>query len=305
MAVLAKRSVDLSKTSASPLNKPMTPHEKWLKRRRGLLTASDAAAVLGYDKFKGPLAVWANKVHGVDSEVSRPMRFGSFVEDFIDSEYEIESGYSLHDPGDFEISIHPDVPWLGATLDRECRTPDNGTGAVELKAISPRTCTAQQWVECPPQGYILQNQVQMACAEMLWGTLVAFIGGADLVWYDHLRDDELLASMYPLLDEFWGYVQRKEPPPDTIPGINIVAKRTWTETDGGTVQMEEYAELADKWEYHKEQKREHTKEEMSLQGQLRVKIENKSFGMLGDGTYLERKQFKDGRINLKRVRPGG
>lgn len=287
----------------------MTPHEKWLKRRRELLTASLIAAVLGYDKFKGPLAVWAWLVHGVQDEASRPMRFGSFVEQFIADEYEVERGVKLADPGDYEITIHPDIPWLGATLDRVCVDKDavtiKGVGAVELKAISPRTCRPQQWVECPPQGYIIQNQVQMACAGMLWGTLVAFIGGVDLVWYDHLRDDELLESIYPHLEEFWWHVQNKVPPPDTSPGINIVAKRTWTDTDGGTVQMEEYATLADKWEYSKEQKREHTKEEMSLQGQLRVPIGNKSFGMLGDGTYLERKQSKDGRINLKRMRPGG
>lgn len=285
----------------------MTPREKWLKRRRELLTASDVAAVLGYDEYKGPLAVWANKVHGIEEESTRAMRNGSYMEKFISDEYADERQVGLVDPGDYEIAVHPDIPWLGATLDRECSmvvAPAYGFGATELKAISPRTCTAKQWVECPPQKYIIQNQIQMACAGMLWGTLVAWIGGADLVWYDHLRDDDFLPAIMPHLEEFWGYVQRKEPPPDTSPGINIVAKSIWTETNGGTIEMFDYLEKADLWEYSAEQRRYWNKQEPLQQGQIRIAMENNSFGLLGDGSYLKRKANKNGQIRLRRVRPG-
>jgi len=39
--------------------------DRWLARRRELVTASDVPAILGEDPHRGPLAVWAAKIGAI------------------------------------------------------------------------------------------------------------------------------------------------------------------------------------------------------------------------------------------------
>jgi putative phage-type endonuclease len=292
----------------------MTPYQKWLKRRREILGASDAAAVLGLDRYRGKLKVWANKVHGIETVETRPMRYGSYMEDFISDEYEMETGRDLANPGDFEITMHPDIKYIGATLDRTAignsptPAPADGLGATELKALSSQGCTVEQWNDSPPIGYQIQLQIQIACMQAFWGTLVAWIDGANLVWTDFLRDDELLELIYPELDEFWWHVKKKIPPIDDAKNALEVSKKIYRKINGTTIQLTDSdRKKADAWEHAGERRNYWTKEEKELQGQLRFTMEDNSFGDLQDGTYLQRKviQQKDGRehVRMSRIRP--
>ena len=113
----------------------MKTRDEWLALRRQYLTASDVAAVLGVDPWRGPIDVYADKIgKGVDED--RPLfKWGRDVEGAIALWYERESGRSIEDLGATEIQVHSTIPWLAATLDR-VTWRDEDRGPLEIKAVS-------------------------------------------------------------------------------------------------------------------------------------------------------------------------
>src|SRR5687767_8539180 len=107
--------------------------ERWLAERRELLTASDVAAVLGVDPRRSPLSVYAEKRGLLEVAETPWMRWGRRVEGAIAEAYADETGRPVRDLG-LEIQRHPDVPWLGATLDRQVL---EGSAAHPLVAPGP------------------------------------------------------------------------------------------------------------------------------------------------------------------------
>jgi putative phage-type endonuclease len=268
----------------------------WLARRKELLTASECAAVLGQDPRRGPLAVYAEKVGDVEVEETPWMRWGRRVEGAIAEGYAEETGRPVTDLGAHEIQVHPALPWLGATLDRQTagseKTPapiDHGPfyGApLEAKAVAGHK--AAEWREDPPLEYQIQLQVQIACTSATWGSLVALIGGLSLAWRDLLRNDRFLAAALPKLEEFWLRVQRRDPPEaDALPGTTIAIKRLWSEDDGETVALgHEALELVDGWEAARLRTTEAEERQQDLENKLRLRLQGATFGALPDGTFV-------------------
>lgn len=153
----------------------MSRREDWLEQRRKLVTASDAAAILGLDDWRSPFEVYAEKVEGYVRERTGAMRRGVRHEAAIALDYADETGREVYGRDPYEIAIHPEHRWLGATLDRTCAgndehpAPREGPGALELKMVN--AANAPEWREEPPTGYQIQNQIQMACAGLAWGSV--------------------------------------------------------------------------------------------------------------------------------------
>lgn len=87
---------------------------EWLEARKGKITASLAAACLGLDPHKGPLAAF-NEITGRRKQPDNPdMRYGREFEAEAVAVYEAETG-TLVEPGGFWV--HPELSWLGASPD--------------------------------------------------------------------------------------------------------------------------------------------------------------------------------------------
>jgi putative phage-type endonuclease len=277
----------------------MTTEKAWLKERRKRLQASEVAAVLGYDTRFGPLAVWASKVNGYEIETNRAMRRGHFMEPFIAREYELDTGRPVRDLGDYEIVKHPDVPFLGATLDRitdssrDCPAPRDGEGPLELKTVNTFG-SKSDWAQNSPVSYQVQLQTQISCLGAKWGSLCGLTSGADLPWADFELDEELMRAIMPHLEKFWWHVKKQVPPKDTSPKSLIVAKRTWADGDGSTLtwDSQEIADLVDRWESAKLERNRHKKEVDSLESQIRQHLGPASFGALADGTIVSKELRK-------------
>ncbi len=279
--------------------------EQWLMQRRTLLTASDIAAVLGVDPRRGPLQVYLSKVKGTDTDETDWMAFGRDVEDAIAKGYERKSGRPVQTLGAHYISRHPDVPWLGATLDRQAlgceRTPPPvlcHAGPVPLECKAVGLMKRQEWEEDPPLHYVIQLQFQMACTSAMWGSLCALLGGVSIVWKDLVRDDGFLESALPALEEFWMRVQRQNPPPaDALPGTTEAVKRAWAEANGATVPLNDPAilDMVERWEHAKVACRQQESTVDQLANQLRVHLGDATFGALPDGSFITLKnQKRDG-----------
>lgn len=266
-------------------NKMADKMENWIRERKEMLTASDVAAVLGVDPRHGPLAVYEQKITGWSMRDTAWLKFGRDVEGAIGNLYEHETMRSVSDLGAYHISRHPDIPWLGATLDRVVEVDAKGRGALELKHVGDFS-RKDQWVDDPPLNYQIQLQIQMACAGLTWGSLAGMFPGYQLGYRDFSFDAEMFQNIVPVLEKFWHRVKTKNPPPaDVLPNTLDVVKRIYSAEDGETVDLD-CQDLVDEWETEKSTVSVSTKRKKELEILIRDKMQNATFGRLSDKTFL-------------------
>lgn len=267
--------------------------ERWLAERRELVTASDAAAILGFDPRRSALSVYAEKIGAIESQDNDWMAFGRDVEGAIAKAYTRRTGRPALDLGAFDIRRHPDALWLGATRDRETAGSDDhpapaaGPAPLECKAVAG--IKASQWEDEPPVEYQIQVQIQAACTAAEWASLVALIGGLQVAWRDILRNDRFLAVAMPKLEEFHLRVKRREPPEevDAKPATTAALKALYADEDGTTVSLtDEALQVADQWESARVKTKDLEGEADELENKLRRLLGDASFAMLPDGSLL-------------------
>ena len=278
----------------------MIEKTKWLKERKIVLTASDWAAVLGESPFRGGIDVYLDKTNPdvEDEEYVRHLAYGHDIEEGIAKAYNHHTGRNFENPGDYYMHVHPDIPWLGATLDRVTWDDKSNKGALECKSEGGLRRRGQQLVTAddgqqdPHIWQVIQVQAQMACAGFEWGSLAAMFPGYDLRYIDLERDKEFFELIFPVLDEFWGYVQRKEPPPLEFQKTKKLQamKRLWNRENGETIPLShEQMEIIDLWELKKQARKELDKEREDLEAQIYEMLGKAAFGALPDGTIVTKK----------------
>lgn len=273
---------------------------RWLQARRELITASDAAAIIGEDPRRGPLAVWAEKVGEVEPEETVSMRRGRRFERAIGEEYGDQTGRPVGAAPEYEIRRHPSIPWLGATLDALTAPspampsplpdwPERRLVPLQLKmAIG----SAAAWKDEPPLAYIVQCQVEAACADVTWSALAGLVGPGPLAVFDLPRDDAFFAALVPQLERFRWHVQNRIPPEaDGKPGTSEAIRRLWAQADGLTVALDgEAQQLVEEWEMAKARQEAAAGTAQALRNRLRARLGSATFGALPDGSFITLKE---------------
>ena len=270
-----------------------TDREQWLMRRREGVGASEVAAILGFDPSRDALSVYAEKIGVLEVEETPLMRWGKRVEDAIAEGYAEETGRLVTNPGAFEIARHPDLPILGATLDRETEgcerspAPAKGKGALEIKAVN--AFAASEWKEEPPLHNQIQLQIQIGCKGLAWGSLSALIGGLKIAWQDIARNQAFLDFALPEIESFWLCVKRREPPV-----VKEAKAATWdaikalypSDNGLGVVLPEDALGIVTEWEQYRAVRLESAKREDNAKAQLLQLIGPAASGLLPDGRAL-------------------
>jgi putative phage-type endonuclease len=262
--------------------------DEWLAKRKEYLTASDVAAVLGVDPRRGPLAVYAAKVGTTEDDFAGDwLDFGRDVEGAIANLYQKRTGRTVKDLGATTLCVHPEIPWLAATLDRVVEHNADELTPLELKSVQMIGVSPRQWEQQPPVHYQVQLLIQCACIGADWGTIAGLFPGYELAHRDLDFDADLFANMVPKLEDFWKCVQDKTPPPiDQLPGTLDVVKRLYADEDGETVDMSCHMELIEQWEAAKLTRNGCEKRVKKLEAQLRSVMGKATFGRLNDGTIM-------------------
>jgi putative phage-type endonuclease len=267
----------------------------WLKERRQLITASDVPAILDLDPYRGPVQVWASKVHGLEPQENAPMRRGRRLEPVIAEEYSEETGRPLTRHDQHTLIRHPEIPWLACTPDyfqrasAEHPAPAEQAGShvpLQLKAVG--AFKAAEWQADPPQEYQVQVQIEMACTRSSWATLAALIGGMAIAWKDLISDDGFLEAAMPHLEEFrWRVLHKVAPQGDAKPGSLAAIKRLWSKSNGQTIPLDHAdLELVEAWERASDDAGRKEVEAETLEARLKVRMADATFGALPDGSFL-------------------
>jgi len=214
--------------------------EEWLEARRRSIGASESAAIfgLGYAS-QSPLTVWANKVHGEeDFQETQRMRIGKLIEPALRAIFADQHGIECQSPGEFSIYRHPDLPFMGATLDGLAVHNDYGPVPVEMKNVD--YFNRKEWEEgTGPLKYQIQVQHQLAVTGASHAYLFGLVGGNTPISILVERNERFInETLLPTLESFWGYVKSGEMPP--IDGSEATAralKTLYPRDNGIAVQL--------------------------------------------------------------------
>jgi putative phage-type endonuclease len=186
--------------------------------RSKYLGGSDIGAILGLSRFRSPLEVWMEKTgKEVKKLDSLPLRYGSFAEEFVASEYARATGFLLiHDES---IYVHPEYSFMSAHMDRfvlEDSSSSSPTRILECKTANP--FSSSDWGEVGsdqvPLSYLCQCLWYMAITNINIVDLAVLFGNSDFRIYEISRDLELESTILQKANFFWNeHVLRDVPPP--------------------------------------------------------------------------------------------
>jgi predicted phage-related endonuclease len=145
-----------------------------------------------------------------------PLRFGSFAEEFVASEYSRATGFELlHDES---IYLHPEHSFMSAHIDRFVL--DGGASApsriLECKTANP--FSSGDWGEAGsdqvPMSYLCQCIWYMAITAIDKTDLAVLFGNSDFRIYEIARDQALEELVIAKATIFWNeHVLKDIPPP--------------------------------------------------------------------------------------------
>lgn len=174
--------------------------------RTKYIGGSDIGAILGLSRFRSPLEVWMEKTGKAAKKLdSLPLRFGSFAEEFVASEYARSTGFDLiHDES---IHIHPEHSFMSAHIDRFVL---DGNSAIPSRILECKTAnpfTSNEWGEVGsdevPMSYLCQCIWYMAITNLDRVDLAVLFGNSDFRIYEITRDKELERMVIQKATTFW------------------------------------------------------------------------------------------------------
>lgn len=210
-------------------------HEAWLEERKHGIGASDAASILGMNKWKTNVELWEEKVglrqpedighkpqvkYGHDAE---PHLRALFALDHPELEVTYESPY--------KIIRNQDHPFIFATPDGELRERATGRhGGLEIKTTEILNSRQwREWKDRVPDNYYCQVCQQMLAAEWEFVWLKAQIKWRTKEGALRLDTREYLIERREVLEDieaikaadikFWHDVQTKTRPALILPAI--------------------------------------------------------------------------------------
>ena len=183
---------------------------EWFNQRKDKLTSSDAASVLGMNKYKDYKTVLFEKC-GIKSDFvgnEATLHGQKYEQTAIDKYCEI-FGKKNFDFGLIEYtSVYTDnkYPWLAGSPDGICQNlddPDAPATLLEVKCPYRRKIVEGYCPEC----YFPQVQLNMYITDLYVADFIEFVPTETMNVVRMYRDEKWLEWALPILDGFWKEVE--------------------------------------------------------------------------------------------------
>lgn len=256
-------------------------------RAEGLIGASTAAACLGLDRYRSPLAVWRELRGDASRDVDMPdfvreaAEFGQLLEPIVRGKYAVDRNVCVVVPEESTVIDG----WLRATPDGLVYLTGDGLGETfseygELQApdgllqVKCRSAYLRdKWEHGAPAKEEVQVRVEMAVMGAPWCDVAVLIGGNQMLVHRVERDLEIEANILRDLRKFWDLVQSGTEPP-------VDASRQWTEFASSKMQPtkvtltadEDMAELVAYWHEQRRKRKRAEEEETAAKTDLLLKL---------------------------------
>jgi putative phage-type endonuclease len=183
----------------------------WLDVRKHGIGGSDASVIAGLNPWKSPMELYAEKIGDYPEKAQTwAMMRGTALEEPLAQWFMQKTGIKIRRRN--AVLAHPDYPFMLANVDRLVVGERTG---VEIKTASP--FAIEKWRDGnAPIEYVLQCQHYMAVTGYVKWWLVYCIDGhePDAILLE--RDEETIATLIQMQNDFWHnhVIPRIPPSPD-------------------------------------------------------------------------------------------
>lgn len=242
--------------------------EEWLKLRRHGIGGSDAAAIVGLDRYKSAFDVYADKI-GLKEEQpdNEAMRQGRDLEDYVAQRFMEATGKKVRRRN--AILQHPEYPFMTANIDRWVVGENAG---FEAKTTSVLNRAKFNQGEFPPNYYVQCMHYMAVTGADRWYLAVLVLNKAFYVFTIE-RDEAEIQTLIDAEKDFWeNHVLKQIPPaPDGTESTSELIKQLFPEARereeialyGHEDKIQQYLEL-DAQVKELTQKRDALKQELQL-----------------------------------------
>lgn len=208
--------------------------EEWLKYRKQGIGGSDAGAICGLNPYRTAIQVYQDKISDASEDIdNEAMRQGREFEDYVARRFMEATGKKVRRANAmFRSKEHP---FMLADVDRMIVSENAG---LECKTASPYM--ADKWKDGKiPLSYEIQCHHYMAvCGADAW-YIAVLIYGREFKYYKIERDEELIADLIRVEQDFWeNNVQKRiMPSPDGSKVADSVIAEYYKESVEESIQL--------------------------------------------------------------------
>ena len=201
-------------------------HDEWLRWRRTGVSGSDAAAIVGLDRYRSPFDVYADKI-GLKPEQpdNEAMRQGRDLEGYVASRFCEQTGKKVRRRN--AILQHPEHPFMLANIDRWVVGENAGLECKTTSVLNPTKFSRGEY----PANYYVQCMHYMAVTGAdRWYLAVLVLNKAFYVFTIE-RDEAEIQALIDAEKDFWeNHVLKQIPPaPDGSESTSELIKTMYPE----------------------------------------------------------------------------
>jgi len=181
----------------------MEDEQKWLEARRAGIGGSDAAVIVGLNRWKSPFQLWLEKTGRAEPEDlsgNEYVYWGKVLEEVVANRFCELTGKKVQRRGLLQMD---DYPYILASVDRMVVGENAG--------LECKTCngfSAKEWEDDEvPTAYYVQCQHYMMVTGCERWYIAVLIGGNRFVWKEIPRNDKEIDLLFQAETEFWHKVQ--------------------------------------------------------------------------------------------------
>ena len=227
--------------------------QEWLNYRKQGIGGSDAGAVCGLNPYKTAMEVYQDKVSLETEEFdNEAMRQGRDFEDYVARRFTEVTGKKVRRAN--AMFCHETYPFMRADVDRMVVGEKAG---LECKTASPFLADKWQDGQVPIHYYIQCLHYMTVCDVDAW-YIAVLIFGREFKYYRMERDEEMIADLIRIEQDFWQnhVLKGQMPSPDGSKLADSVIAEYYKQTIAETIPLTGFNEkikrrqelIGDYWE---------------------------------------------------------
>lgn len=270
--------------------------EEWLEQRRKGLGGSDAGAVLGLNKYKGPYQLWMEKKGLISDEVpdNEAMWFGREAEELVVKRFETETGKKVKRSNfSFQSVEHP---FMLANVDRLIVGEKAGLECKTANIFADKEY-AEGYI---PDSYYAQCYHYMAVTGLDRWYLAVLVPGKSFHTYCIDRDEEQINALIEAEEEFWDSLSGSIPPAASYQDSQALADY-YSESTEDSIEIDADPQI-NRLDEIKVLIKDLDKEKKTLENQLKQKLGECQSGFTVSGSKVTWKPATTKRLDTDRLK---
>ena len=279
---------------------PYKNREEWLELRRQAIGGSDAAAILGLNRWSSPLAVYADKLGLVpEREDNEAMRQGRDLEAYVAERFTEATGLRVRREN--HLLVNDELPFMHANIDRRITGKNIG---LECKTTSVYNTADFESGDVPPEYYVQCQHYMAVTGWETWYLAVAVLNkGFHVFKID--RNEEDIKILIDQERRFWEDHILTQIPPEPMEQDDTTLAQLYPKDEGSFVPLYSVSSTLEELAIKKAQKKDLESEITALENRVKMALGDASEGS-DDNYTVTWKNRTSNRLDtstLKKERP--